>query len=529
MNYFLHYLLGLNADFKRIFFNNEYKALAGRGGRTIIALLVILFLTFLALGFAVGSLGDLKEKMDNPFTNWVDLSIADSHIAQQITAIKNRYEDTVGVELNIKNSSGFSRFFQDFYVNESIFLRKEVAHEISGFWGRTIASNSDLLTAILNPATSNLLWSATSPEAADFYELSDCEIIVTAYMLEELDYKDSPLTNYIMLTDEDLISGQKSPLFIKIKAVVKELPSFCRFAVTPKLYNILKGNRVARRQCDDFIRRNQKGENTFSFITEGDAAIQEIQGVANTFFKNRPSVRKSQEKYDLGNTTLNGVRLSFLPTDVPSPEKVDTFIQQVKRKRLPISALSTMECEVSGCQSINDAELHYLAFNFERLGLIRAFSNDINEKFDIEIDMTQVEAKENFALVSQLTLAISLILLGFGILSIVLFVNNLLRTHLFEVRSNLGTFQAFGLTNEFLVTIYLKIIFSFLALSVFVAFALAATVDLVEHYFSNGESRFDVFSVWIAFAVLGLVVVSLILSARTINKILGETPGNLIY
>jgi hypothetical protein len=68
----------------------------------------------------------------------------------------------------------------------------------------------------------------------------------------------------------------------------------------------------------------------------------------------------------------------------------------------------------------------------------------------------------------------------FAASNIVFFVNNLLRTHLFEVRSNLGTFQAFGLSNHFLVRIYLKIIFAFLTISALAAFLLSIIVDRFE-------------------------------------------------
>ena len=100
---------------------------------------------------------------------------------------------------------------------------------------------------------------------------------------------------------------------------------------------------------------------------------------------------------------------------------------------------------------------------------------------------------------------------------------------LFEVRSNLGTFQAFGLSNRFLVNTYLKIIFSFLLLSIGLAFILAAIVDRLEQYWMGNESRFDLFNVVILAAIAVLVLISLLLSNRTIKRILGDTPGNLIY
>ena len=73
----------IRSDFELIFFSNEYKALAGNNLRTILALFTILFFTFLALGFAIGSLENLEKKMDNPFTNWVALPIFDGTVSHQ--------------------------------------------------------------------------------------------------------------------------------------------------------------------------------------------------------------------------------------------------------------------------------------------------------------------------------------------------------------------------------------------------------------------------------------------------------------
>ena len=63
------------SDFFKILFTNELKALSGRSMRTIGALVSILLFTILALGLAYGTLDSLKERMDNPYTNWVDVPV----------------------------------------------------------------------------------------------------------------------------------------------------------------------------------------------------------------------------------------------------------------------------------------------------------------------------------------------------------------------------------------------------------------------------------------------------------------------
>jgi len=528
MRSIIYYLLGLNSDFKKLFFTNEYIALAGEKAKTILSLLLILFFTFLALGFAVGSLENLKDKMDNPFTSWVDLPISESYIAKQLDAINTRYGGEKATELSIVNTGGFSRFFQDFYSQKNDLSKDLTEKEIIGRWGRTLEPNSNILKAILDVSSDNLLSMASSEKEQVL--LGDCEIIVTQEMLKDLDYENLKAGQYLSLVDEEISTKINRPLLIYIKAVVKELPSLSKFVVTPKLYNILKGKKAGSKRCEDLISRNEKGNSTFLFLVEESTSTVQIQEYTDKIFKQAsPSINFTKDIYLSNERKLKSVQLSFFPTETPTRESIKAFVADCRKENIAISELSTIECGTSICQSISNKDIHYMSFNFGRLDFIRSFRNDMNEKFEIDIDMAQVEEKENFARVSQLTFTISSILLGFGILSIVLFVNNLLRTHLFEVRSNLGTFKAFGLSNKFLISNYLKIIFSFLVVAIIVAFLLAVGVDFIEGYLFKTESRFMIFNNWILAAIISLLLISLLFSARTIHKILGDTPGNLIY
>ncbi|HKL03622.1 MAG TPA: hypothetical protein VJ911_08100, partial [Cryomorphaceae bacterium] len=60
-------LLRLHSDYERLFFLNEYRTLLGKNSRIIGFLIVILFLTFLALGYSIGSIQYLEKRMSNPY------------------------------------------------------------------------------------------------------------------------------------------------------------------------------------------------------------------------------------------------------------------------------------------------------------------------------------------------------------------------------------------------------------------------------------------------------------------------------
>ena len=184
------------------------------------------------------------------------------------------------------------------------------------------------------------------------------------------------------------------------------------------------------------------------------------------------------------------------------------------------------ECNVGTMFDISDP--YYLSFNFNKLDNVRDFKDHMKDRYKVAISMDQVEQKENFALVSRLTNFISLILFGFSILSIVFYVNSLLRTHLEKIKMNLGTLKAFGLNNAFLVSSYLKIILAFIGISIVIAYIICGLWDLIEsRLFEN--SYFDVFNYKILIAIVIIIFTALMTSQRTTSKTLLKTPGDLIY
>jgi hypothetical protein len=520
MNLFIRFVSSMLTDFERIFFAREYKALAGRNQRTLAALAGILFLTFLALGFAVGSLGNLERKMDNPYTNWVDLAVGESYISRKASEIHAEYsEPAIAEKFGLKNTNGFNKYFVEFHQRGFSPFRHRIDTLTKTFMGRTVEAEESLLAEILNPQKGNVIWTAPGARPENF---DGCDIIVTEYLLHQLGYESLDSLRHLSISDGDQL------IYLRIAAVVSELPSLCRFITSPKLYNILSGQTDGPTSCYRLITANREGSNRFALITDYAADLSALDAVARQFFQQQSPTFVPDSVFTLGQEIYRALTLAFLPVEAPEVDTIEAFVQWAGAQ-VPLAVYAPIECSSHACSSIDFGAYHNLAFHFKRLDAVRAFRTDMQEKFNIEIDLSQIEAKENFALVSRLTFAISLVLMAFSVLNIVFFVNNLLRTHLFEVRSNLGTFQAFGLGHRFLVGIYLKIIFAFLTLSIAIAFALGMVVDRLEQWGLGSESKFNIFNNWILLAIIGLYLVSWLISARTIRRILGDTPGNLIY
>lgn len=525
MNPFLKKLHQISSDFEQVFFLNEYRSLAGANLRTIFALVTIMFFTFLALGFAVGGMENLEKKMSNPFTNWVNIDV-NSAINKQSADIQYAYDNQqVKDSLGLKNMNGFTRFVFDFYDKEyDPFLHiQDTLHR--NIWGRSIEPDEALLDNVLIPE--NLIWKSKT-------EMEACDIIVTTSLLTSTKFgipgqNDSvlylPIKHDIM--NEVTKESESYLAYIRVHAVVNEIPGLGnRFVCFPKLHNIIYAKIIEEKKCQT-IERNAKDANNYFLLTDNRENLPKVEALLQEKFKSSPFV-DIENTYKVQKGDLYGLRLSFESTDAPSLDSIRKFVKDVN-KETHLCEYSFIDCGGDQCDYLEPSEYNYLAFHFDKLEHIRKFKRDIFDKFNIEMDMSQVESKENFWLVSRLTLFISIILLSFGILSIVLYVNSILKNHLFNIRSNLGTFQAFGLKDSFLKKTYLKIILSFMAISILVAFILTVIVDRVEQLIKADESMFNIFSPWILIAIFSLVLINLLLATRTIRKILSDTPGNLIY
>jgi len=65
----------IHKDFKKIFYKNEGVELNGKKRFNFWILFSILTITFIAIGFAAGSLKYLKKKMDDPYINWFNVDL----------------------------------------------------------------------------------------------------------------------------------------------------------------------------------------------------------------------------------------------------------------------------------------------------------------------------------------------------------------------------------------------------------------------------------------------------------------------
>ena len=497
-------LLNIKGDFQNLFIFNEFEELTGKSRSGIITLTVILTLTFLALGFAIGGINYLGEKMDDPFTNWVNLEI------------KNSYRDKVTpIQLEMAADSMKSKFMLNNigqYNIEYCPIINQIDGEEYNLKLRTIDFDDNLLTEILNTSKGNVVSGYKYEEGTEL-NIERCGIIIKESSLISMGYENIGDVERIGIKIDDYV------IFPKVTSVVKELPNLTDFIVSTHFYRLIFSS------FDETNFINTATSNRLEVLTN-DRNKAEIES----------SIRSLLSDYAVGSVgmdsieTEKGVAKSIATAyfqDYYSAEQLDTIFTTLKAKsKIKFNRYTRWECNVGRDFNIDDP--YYVSFNFNQLDKVRDFKNHLDDKYQVEISMDQVEQKENFALVSRLTGFISLILFGFSILSIVFYVNSLLRTHLEKIKMNLGTLKAFGLDNGFLTSSYLKIILTFIGISIVIAFMICGIWDLIEGQIKE-NSYFDVFNWKILVAIVVIVLTALITSQRTIQKTLKKSPGDLIY
>lgn len=498
-----------DSDFIKLFKKREFIQLSGSNGDKILKLSAIIFLTLLTLAYALGSLDQLRERMDNPYTNWVDMPLS--------TTGENSYDSLPVLMEYFTSKTEKDRYSLDniigYVASDAKFVNKEDFQKQFGHKGRTIEPEEKLLKAILEPK--NVL--RPLPEADSVFVNNACGIIITKAALEGLGFTDWKSVEKIAMKFYD------DYIYIDVLGVVKDLPDYCDFICTPRFYNLLLNGSV--RPHDTGVVNADTTNIMYVASTIGDT--KRVQSLAEEHMtaKGFKLLNIKQEPVKLNATVTHyKYALIFNHSAIPDKAARKSFFDASKGEI--VSSTDWFCVENSRWDVL--AKPYWLAFNFTDLGEVREFKTFMANRFRMSINLAQVEAKDNFKKVSQITFVVCSTLFIFGILSIVLFITNLLRSHLEGIRSNLGTLKAFGLKDQWLQDTYNVIIFFFLFFSFVIALVPLSVLIGATHVFMD-KSPFDLLNLLILLGIALIFGISLYFARTTTGDLIKATPGDLIY
>lgn len=523
------------STYASLFRLKEGRALMGKRLQNLLILSAMLFLTFLSIGFANGSLSYLKEKMDNPFVNWLTITIPYIRASDTPKILERLNDPEEKSAYDYNNVSAFVVSPLRFQTKEGgeFALAKGRSFDLE----RTVQNS--LLTDILDPA--NVLKGDTS----GFQGPLDFGIVVHDRFLRKLGYTEYPDFLYIgrLSSDPDVLYD---PLPVPIKSVVREIPGKNALAFTSCFLNAFsnpasRAFEVSRkRELRYFVATSEGSTSRAAFETALEEWIANSSLAANF----DPDFLIQDSDYYLS----PGFTCSFTFSSAPNPEAINRFSSAFLSEGLPEAFrahttryYSYAEDSPRDCQM--DRLADQISINFNSLDNVRAFSEhlltDYNQPDDsqiLEVDTGKVKEKENFNFLSKVTRIISYLLVAFGVVAISLFLSNVLKMHFNKIKMNIGTFKAFGLPDQKAIWIYFLIVLRFIGISLLISFALMLGIGYgIDHLLTNkvnveqGVSYFKPLhqNTWLTVGVLAATALGV--SYYTIYQMISRSPGDLIY
>lgn len=500
-----------NTKFQNIFLKREFDELAGQRYRSIILLAFIFTITITALGVALGGLDELREKMDNPFTNWVNLPISHG-------VTKN----AIDVMDDFRDRSLLDRFLLDtirpYREKNPQFLPPFGRGEIFNYKVRSISPEDKILTEAIM-LEENIIHQSLSLDNRNF----NCGIILSK------DFYNLPADQLsklkkVAILEESQLNRDSMVYFLDVMAIVKELPNNCIGLIPDNMYRLMGPDGA------DFGFVNMDLLREVNFILKED--LPDLRDKIANYFEQKEE-QSNIAALELEDYPINGQNYQLASV------YFDTSYTHLARKRivrdlklemkLPIDYYDKYECHVqSGPLSINRP--HHLALNFAgSTEKVRALKEYVLTEYGLELSMDQVEDKENFYMVTRITTLLSILLSIFSVLSIILFIYNLIKMHLEKVKSSLGTLSAFGLKQSFLLSSYSRIVASFILIAMAVAYVASFILKIILKSTDLVRTDIAIFHPLILLTMLGIVILIFWVANYFIRKSLDKTPGDLIY
>jgi hypothetical protein len=463
--------------------------------------------------------------MNDPFINWVNIDVPYKK-AEEISKIKEDLnKPELKKEFSYTNITGYYKYPLNFIDNKN----KKTYCKI----GRSVNFDNPILEVILNER--NII------KGKSFTNNEDIGLIVTEKFLNDLNYNTNASFVFMSLAqwnnnNADIYASIPLPII----AVVHELPDLCDFATTTYFYN----QRMVDIKSDNPFSPSHTNE-IICFIQSDSTKAIKFKKEVDDFCKNDEVFKKLEPYCSIERNTLsyqNGFNISISIYPEPDSTAIVNSLFSRLLKAKDLSKYSFIQMYNYKLNSIPESEYRFfdnLSVNFTRLDKLRDFRSKLFELTGITIDMAQINSKENFNFVSRLTRIMSLILLGFSILSISLFVSNLLKNHLQKIKMNIGTFKAFGLYDITLKKIYLSIMLTFIIFTTFISlvfswiFGISGGIRLILYLLNSNleknQNYYKLFDTWTFIAIFAIIIINYVVILRQTKRILDCTPGDLIY
>ena len=491
------------STFLKLLFKKEFTLLLGRKYMNLVFLILIMFCSLLAIGISDGIKGYLSKKMQDPSVNFIMVEVSSSNSKFNRTSQREKLLK----ELN--NSSNKSNFKYDdvsivyegfLNLNSGNQVKYRLVKEDDVFFERYVKKE------IGTPESSNL----------EFYDddygciiTENLKNIITKNEIEKnpnYNFEDSPFLDFNM--------GDNHIAPIRILGVISALPNDNDLILTQKLFDAYNSDNDIVFDLTQPDHKNYLNIFSLNEITEKNDSYT-LSKIGNDNFTqgNFYEVYKSN------------------PMDTTTYDDLFNFISKnnnVKRS-YDYSQISVDPYE--------NNYIDYINFSFNNLDSVRVFKDFLKSNYQLKLDISTIEAKENFNLFDKISKFLSSVLVGMSIVLILSHLLNILMSHLDKNQKSIGTLKAFGLSNQKIILLYSTLSLFLISLSLIISYVCLTLISqplmnfILNVFVLSGKGiaipfqMFELYKIILFFVISPSVVVFIMLYNR-INK---STPGDLIY
>ena len=520
-------------DYLKLFLKREGKVVLVKNFSNIWLLTAVLSATLAAIAFSNGSLIFLEDKMKDPFINWVDIRNDDQ--SKAFSELEMELSDWENAEKYHYRDYEYGYEFSYFF-----FSKDTPDHEYlkCRFFTRL---NTELVSAILSDDNVVNGWAVNS---IDDIPDNTIGVILTHSAMTALGYEEAPayidLYAYSTGADELCIptydNRGRAPL--PVLGVVKRLPGNVDMISSSRVYeqnwnNVKTFNLNKVSYASSLCYFVPSEVDICQFESDLQAALEGSTAVP---FRIDDEGFYPEEQFSFKNRIVKGNDVSYATYVRILTDSLNIEYPAIKQANESIMAKYASQDVHRLYPYVFDEGFSstgaYLSVHFENLDEIRAFQDFVNG-FGVEIEMAQINAKENFNSVRVMAEVLSWAMILFAIICILLFIINLLQSYFQKVKRNIGTFKAFGISNGELIKVYVIIIAFLVVVASVISVCFVFIVQGALPLFGvMKEGTYNYLSLYSAKTVCSLVIIlvsSLLAVYRLMSKMLKSTPGDLIY
>lgn len=513
-------------QYLKLLMAREGKEVLGKRCSNLWLLTIVLIATFSSIAFSEGSMIYLRDKMEDPFTNWVSISKATDNERF------NHFRDELNIPDNMVKYD-YTGVQMDQYTNYNIMGidERHIRYLEARFFEHI---NTPLVSAILSET--NVVegcvvdWSILDDKTLGF--------IITLDAAKRLGYSETNLPSYIqyLAANENadtlgikLVMEDFYPVSIPVLAVVRRLPNNVEMMSANFFYEQQHYN--DHTHPFDFKAHEEYLHNLLYFVSDEigfdifkkdvlsfvpDSLKSEYTVLEDRYAKNLKSWKPGRMlSIDLGERHLSRQVFQSIADNIENKYDNNTVCR--------VHKLAT--------EDHPSQRSSFLSIEFNSLNHIREFELFAKEN-GIQLEMAQVASKENFNAVTVMARILSAAMVIFSLVCIIMFLVNMLQSYFQKVKRNIGTFKAFGMNAAELIQVYVIILILIVFSAVVLALMITWIIQFVLPTAGVEKDGFNYLSLWnpTTYVAAIVVIISTIATVCLVMaRMLSQTPGDLIY